>query len=426
MIELPNASLEGRKKGCVPSAGYDGRHPMPHCGISPARAEEGRAEEETTGRGSRWGWGSCLNLSVGEVCIKCKRLRFPSPELHHRRLNSRHEVNPMHAWIFVAIRRFPNLIDNGSRPPRSIWKMPRMDQQQLYHYDSKRKRYAFEANAVDLALAEALEKSHGTVEVLDTRGLKQLVLSFEGHLWDNLEARMKYVDHDSEVELHKEINKLKALVGALDLHPELVHLNTISSILGLLNHENIDIAVDVVNLLQDLTKEDVLEDSDEAAQILVQNFNRLDENDPDKPTTLYNTLATIKNKIEAATLYKSRDPKSRDEEEMVENLFDCLCNLVMPLENKERCVKAEGVELMIIIMKQKKSAYRSAMRTLDFTMTKLPPACERFVGVLGLKTIFAAFMVYTECDNEKLNELPSMECIIEAMDSAKSADNISL
>eukprot|EP01018_Ginkgo_biloba_P039649 Gb_35454 [translate_table: standard] len=333
-----------------------------------------------------------------------------------------------------------------------------MDQEQLYHYDSKRKRDAFEANgianAIDLALAEALEKSHSTVEVLATRGLKQLVLSFEGRLRDNLEARMKNVDHDSKVELHEEINKLKSLAGALDLHPELVHLNTISSILGLLSHENTDIAIDVVNLLQDLTEEDVLEDSDEATQILIQNFNRLDENDPDELKTLYNTLATIENKIEVrpgmlecvcertkllrwllgrikprefdTALYKSRDPKSGDEEEMAENLFYCFCNLVMPLENKERCVKAEGVELMIIIMKQKKFAYRSTMRTLDFTMTKLPLVCERFVGVLGLKTVFAAFMVYTECDNGKLNEFPSMECIIEAMDSAKSMDNISL
>eukprot|EP01018_Ginkgo_biloba_P018544 Gb_03273 [translate_table: standard] len=190
-----------------------------------------------------------------------------------------------------------------------------MDQHQLYHYDGNRSSDVFEANgianAVDLALAEALEKSHGTVKVLDTRGLKQLVLSFEGRLRNNLEARMKYVDHDSEVELHEEINKLKSLAGALNLYPELVHLNTISSILGLLSHENTDIIVDVVNLLQDLTEEDVLEDSDKAVQILVDapiednalellvhNFNWLDENDPDEPTTLYNTLATIKNKIE--------------------------------------------------------------------------------------------------------------------------------
>lgn len=96
--------------------------------------------------------------------------------------------------------------------------------------------------------------------------------------------------------------------------------------------------------------------------------------------------------LQAVAMYKSKDPKSGDEEEMVENLFDCLCCLLMPLENKERFVKAEGVELMIIIMKQKKLAYGSAIRALDFAMTNYPPACERFVDVLGLKTAFAAFM----------------------------------
>lgn len=339
----------------------------------------------------------------------------------------------------------------------------------------KRKREEMEQeNGVDLSLLEALEKSEGTVQVMDVRALKKMVLAFERRLRDNLEARMKYVDHpdkfaDSELELHEELVRLKALAGAPELYPELVHLNAIPSIVGLLTHENTDIAVDVVGLIQDLTDEDVVEDSDEAAQVLVdalvenntlellvQNLARLDEGDPDESAAVYSTLATIENMIEvrpavsesvcektklmrwlltrikprefdsnkqyateilaillqssaanqrrlgqmngvdtvlqAVALYKSRDPKSGDEEEMVENLFDCLCSLVMPVENKEKFVKAEGVELMIIIMKQKKSAYGSAMRALDFAMTKFPPACERFVDVLGLKTLFAAFM----------------------------------
>lgn len=329
-------------------------------------------------------------------------------------------------------------------------------------------------NGVDFSLLEAVERSEGTVQVMDIRALKKMVLAFERRLRDNLEARMKYVDHpdkfaDSELELHEELVRLKALAGAPELYPELVHLNTIPSIVGLLTHENTDIAVDVVGLVQDLTDEDVVEDSDEGAQVLVdalvennalellvQNLARLDEGDPDESAAVYSTLATIENMIEvrpavsesvcektkllrwlltrikprefdsnkqyateilvillqssaanqrrlgqmngvdtvlqAVALYKSRDPKSGDEEEMVENLFDCLCSLVMPVENKERFVKAEGVELMIIIMKQKKSAYGSAMRALDFAMTKFPPACERFVDVLGLKTLFAAFM----------------------------------
>lgn len=327
---------------------------------------------------------------------------------------------------------------------------------------------------VDFSLLEAIEKSQSTVETLDLKTLKKLVLAFERRLRDNIEARLKYPEHpekfaDSEVELHDELQKLKLLAGGPELYPELVNLNTIPSILGLLNHDNTDIAIDVVSLLQDLTDEDVLEDNDEPARVLVdnlvennalellvQNLLRLNESDPDEAAAVHSTLATIENLIEvkpavaeivsektklvrwllgkikvrefdankqyaseilaillqnstanqkrlgqmngvdvvlqAVAMYKSKDPKSLEEEEMVENLFDCLCCLLMPLENKERFVKAEGVELMIIIMKQKKLAYGSAIRALDFAMTKYPPACERFVDVLGLKTAFAAFM----------------------------------
>ncbi|KAL5082632.1 hypothetical protein RYX36_011053 [Vicia faba] len=90
--------------------------------------------------------------------------------------------------------------------------------------------------------------------------------------------------------------------------------------------------------------------------------------------------------LQAVAMYKSKDPKSSDEENWWRI---CLCCLLMPLENKERFVKAERVELMIIIMKQKKLAYAFAIRAIDFAMTNYPPACERFFDVLGLKTTFA-------------------------------------
>ncbi|CAI5513195.1 unnamed protein product [Closterium sp. Naga37s-1] len=96
--------------------------------------------------------------------------------------------------------------------------------------------------------------------------------------------------------------------------------------------------------------------------------------------------------LQAAAIYKSRDPKTTEEEEMLENIFDALCSVVMVDENKERFVKSEGVELMIITMKQRKLAYSSAMKALDFATKRCPAACERFVDVLGLKTLFSAFM----------------------------------
>lgn len=330
------------------------------------------------------------------------------------------------------------------------------------------------ADEVDWALLESLERDTQVVEALDIRGVKKLVLSFEKKLRDNLEARMKHMEHperfmDTEVELDEEVKRLHALAGAPELYPELVRLNAVSSILGLLSHENTDIAIDVVNLLHDLTDGDVVGDNEEEAlvlvdalvannamEILVQNLSRLDEADPDEATAVFNTLGIMENMVEvkpevaelvcertkllrwlltrvikrefdsnklysseilaillqsstqnqrrvgqlngvdtllqAVAMYKSRDPKTSEEEELVENLFDALCSVVMPGDNKERFVKAEGVELMIIVMKQKKRAYASALKALDFATTRCPAACERFVDVLGLKTLFAAFM----------------------------------
>ncbi|XP_011005908.1 PREDICTED: beta-catenin-like protein 1 [Populus euphratica] len=337
---------------------------------------------------------------------------------------------------------------------------------------------------IDLSLLDAIEKSQSLsksqpIETLDPKTLKKLILSFERKYKENIESRLKYPDQpekfaDSEIDLHNELHKLKILSSAPELYPDLINLNTIPSILSLLSHENTDIAIDVIQLLQDLTDEDVVEMSNEneeesmkalvntliennVLELLVQNLQRLsDSDDQDEMAAVYNTLATVENMIEvepkvaemicektrvlkwllgklkvrefdsnkqyaaeilsillqnseanqkklgqmngvdvvlqAVAMYKSKDPKSGDEEEMVENLFDCLCCLLMPLENKERFVKAEGVELMIIIIKQKKLAYGSAIRALDFAMTNYPPACERFVDVLGLKTAFAAFM----------------------------------
>ncbi|GAA0169629.1 hypothetical protein LIER_24071 [Lithospermum erythrorhizon] len=328
---------------------------------------------------------------------------------------------------------------------------------------------------LDLSLLEALENSsEPPIETLDLKTVKKLALGFERRLKDNIAARLKYPDQpdkfaDSEIELHHQLQNLKLLSAAPEYYPELVNLNTVGSIVGLLNHDNIDIVIDTIGLIQDLTEEDVVEENGDDAlalvdalvennvlELLVQNLWKLNEADVDESAAIFSVLAVIENLIEvkltvaevvcertkllkwllgrikvkefdgnkqyaseilaillqssvgnqkrlgqtngvdtmlqAVAMYKSRDPKSQDEEEMVENLFDCLCCLLMPLENKERFVKAEGVELMIIIMNQKKLCYGSAIRALDFAMTSYPPACERFVDVMGLKTAFPAFM----------------------------------
>lgn len=55
---------------------------------------------------------------------------------------------------------------------------------------------------------------------------------------------------ESEVELNDCIVELHALATVPDLYPLMVELNAVPSLLELLSHENTDISVAVVDLLQ--------------------------------------------------------------------------------------------------------------------------------------------------------------------------------
>jgi len=97
----------------------------------------------------------------------------------------------------------------------------------------------------------------------------------------------------------------------------------------------------------------------------------------------------------------------------MENVFDALCSALSEPSNKKLFQQGEGVELMVIIMKyvginlavsislsvlfgdREKMAARSlSIKVLDHALSG--PAgsqnCETFVEVLGLKTLFSAFM----------------------------------
>ncbi|GFS35317.1 ARM repeat superfamily protein [Actinidia rufa] len=208
-------------------------------------------------------------------------------------------------------------------------------------------------NGVALALLEAIEKSQAAVEVFDLKVLKKLVLSFEHRLKDNIEARLKYPDHPEKfADFRNRPSRRDPQAQDPRRRPRTHVLED--------NDEPAQALVDA------LIENNVLE-------LLVQNLLRLSENDPDEMAAICSTLATIEDliemkpavtemvcektklirwllgKIKAVAMYKSQDLTTLDEEEMVENLFDYLCCLLMPLEN-ERFLKAEGVELMVIIV----------------------------------------------------------------------------
>jgi len=108
---------------------------------------------------------------------------------------------------------------------------------------------------------------------------------------------------EAELELHEAIQELHALATVPELYSLAVDQKLVPTILGLLSHENTDIAVAVVNLLQELTDIDTLNESQEEAStlidslleqqicsLLVHNLERLDENQREESDGVHNSL----------------------------------------------------------------------------------------------------------------------------------------
>lgn len=78
----------------------------------------------------------------------------------------------------------------------------------------------------------------------------------------------------------------------------------------------------------------------------------------------------------------------------MENIFDTLCSALSEPKVKTAFLEGEGTELMCLMLKEKKLSRTRAIKTLDFATQGQAgiPLCEKFVEMLGLKTLFSAFM----------------------------------
>lgn len=314
------------------------------------------------------------------------------------------------------------------------------------------------------------------VEALDVGSLKRMLLMFEKKVTKNQEMRIKYPDNpekfmDSELDLNDEVQKLHVVATVPHLYQHIVDVNAVGTILGLLSHENSDISIAVIDLLQELTDVDTLNESEDGATalidalldgqviaLLVQNLDRLDENVKEDSDGVHNTLGIIENMTELRTsvcqaageqgmlgwllrrlkqkphydanklycseilsillqnteenrqllgelngidtllqclsLYKRYDPTTSDELEFMENLFNCLCSSLMFNANKDLFLKGEGLQLMILMLREKKLSRRSSLKVLDYAMQgpEGTENCSKFIEFLGLRTLFPLFM----------------------------------
>jgi beta-catenin-like protein 1 len=147
---------------------------------------------------------------------------------------------------------------------------------------------------------------------IDLAYLKKTALAFEKKISRNAELRARFESDPnkfmaSEADLDAAIKALSILSEHPVLYPDFARLGCVGSLVSLLAHENTDIALDAVEIIGELTDEDV--DATEAQWgslvdalleadllgLLVSNFGRLDEREEADREGVYRALGVVEN-----------------------------------------------------------------------------------------------------------------------------------
>lgn len=333
---------------------------------------------------------------------------------------------------------------------------------------------------------------------LDEASLKRTLLSFERKLLKNQELRVKFSDHpskfmDSECELFEILQELHSLSTQPELYQILIDMKMIPPLVGILSHENTDISIAGVTLINELTDTDSNDELTHVSSLmeammeqqllvhLVSLLDRLNESVKEESDGIFNIFSIIENLLEVkpqisssceslikwiikrlqvksipfnqnklyasevlsilvqSTIenrkylgsldgidvllqqlaqYKKKEASNAQEKEFIENVYDCLCSCLLDCnENRQLFLKAEGIELMFLILRDQKSTLKQgALKVLshvsspdqvtfpptleemktsdDPTQTQhiLTETCNKFVDLLGLRVVLPIFM----------------------------------
>ena len=285
-------------------------------------------------------------------------------------------------------------------------------------------------------------------EKYDIPWVRKLALNFEKKVNKNASLRAKYEDDptkfmDSEADLDEGIKALSILSEHPELYEEFATSTAAAKLVELLAHENTDIAIAAIEMISELTDEDVAGEQEQwdalvnafmeadLLSLLTSNFSRFDETDEADASGVYNSLSVIENLLsqpantdiiggQPALLkwlldriqkpenptsrnkqyaseilsiltqssrsnrnhvaeangieifltnlapYRRDDPeKDSNEEEYMENLFNCLSSVTEEPVGKTKFLEAEGVELCLLFVRDGKTSKSRALKVLD-------------------------------------------------------------
>ena len=334
----------------------------------------------------------------------------------------------------------------------------------------------------------------------DVPWVRKLALNFEKKVNKNASLRAKYEDDptkfmESEGDLDEGIKALSILSEHPELYEEFAKSTAASKLVELLAHENTDIAIAAIEMISELTDEDVGGEQEQwdalvtafmdadLLSLLISNFSRFNESDEADASGVYNSLSVIENLLSQPTYtdiigretallkwlldriqkpekpttqnkqyaseilsiltqssrpnrnhvadangveifltnlapYRRDDPeKDSNEEEYMENLFNCLSSVTEEPLGKAKFLEAEGVELCLLFVRDGKTSKSRALKVLDHacgyaeestapqtngtskgkepvqetTLNSATAVCTKLIDSRGLKPLFSTF-----------------------------------
>ncbi|KAK8153874.1 Catenin-beta-like protein [Phyllosticta citrichinensis] len=169
-----------------------------------------------------------------------------------------------------------------------------------------------EKTASAMSYVDKAEEAGAAPETIDSSWLRKLALNFEKRISKNAELRAKFEDEPqkfmgSEADLDADIKSLSVLSEHPELYGEFAKLGCAGSLVSLLAHENTDIAIDAIEIISELTDEDVQAEQEQwdalvngmleadLLSLLVSNIERLDEANEVDRNGVYHSLSVVEN-----------------------------------------------------------------------------------------------------------------------------------
>ncbi|KAK1150031.1 hypothetical protein N8T08_003589 [Aspergillus melleus] len=228
------------------------------------------------------------------------------------------------------------------------------------------------------------EEGEAEPEKFDVAWLRRFALSFEKKISKNAELRGKFENEPqkfmaSEADLDNEIKELSILSEHPELYSEFASMGCVGSLISLLSHENADIAIDAIQIISELTDEDVEAEQEQwdvlvnamldadLIELLSQNLSRLDEGSEADRAGVYYVLGVLENLASQSSIaerigqesgmlqwlltrvQQKERPVSQNQQYSAEILAILLQS---SSKNREKFISLDGVDALLQLLSQ--------------------------------------------------------------------------